>query len=106
MLVQQRCNLAAGAGDRMQAYSLDVSDLGTAVIATVEDAANPLPPGSKIDAFNCDANGQGYVKVGHASFPSPGVVCPVPVWWSRRSRSPTTHHTTIGDQRLSCCLQS
>ena len=66
VLVQHRCNLAAGPGDRMQAYGLDVSDLGTAVIASVEDAANPLPPGAKIDAFNCDADGQGYTRVGHA----------------------------------------
>ena len=63
VLVQQRCNLAAGPGDRMQAYGLDVSDLGTAVIASVEDATNPLAPGAKIDAFNCDADGQGYTKV-------------------------------------------
>ena len=63
VLAQQRCNLPAGPGDRMQAYGLDVADLGTAVIASIEDAANPLPPGAKIDAFNCDADGQGYIKV-------------------------------------------
>ena len=46
----------------LQAYGLDGSDPGTAGIAAGDDAPNPLAPGAKIDAFNCDADGQGYVK--------------------------------------------
>jgi hypothetical protein len=45
-----------------QAYDNDVDDAGRATISKVEEAQNPLPPGTRIERFNVNCDGNAYTK--------------------------------------------
>ena len=62
-LVQSMGGLAAGPGDLIRTYGQACGDLGTAVISHVEEAQNPLPAGTRIDAWGCCTDEEGFTKV-------------------------------------------
>ena len=68
ILIQALGCLAAGPGDLIKTYGQESQDLGTAVILHVEEAQNPLPAGTRIDAWGCCTDGECFTKVS-------------PYWW-------------------------
>lgn len=66
IVMAPRVYTPSGAGDLVRMYAKeDYADLGTAVITGTEEAANPLPAGTKLDwPWDCCADGQCFTKVG------------------------------------------